>query len=404
MTAGRVASWRRLARALAWSWRVLGLRLLALLGLRQPLLRTAGAAAPIAAKPDAPAPEPVAACERNQDPALRHPTLVALRRRAVEDLFVWLGCVAVPPQLWVILDRVVDPDEALRRLALSLGLEAADVQARRAEALTRFRLGVDLLIDLAAVGDRLAPEQHLEIEALLRGGDLERVEAAVGTLQAMLSARRSWEDLGGRRRLRAHEDLVDRLGRAMRRPLDLDPAEAARLLFEADRLHALTLALDMLAGRAERALQGLRSTWPWSWDATERPLVRDALARERQRLERLILESDGARLDPLFSTLEQVVQSLEALLLEAAGAAAGGPRDDVRPEAEPADPLAAARRFFRLAPDAPLDRQALDRARRRSRAAHHPDRFTRAADKAAHEAIFKEIDGHYEVLRRRLAA
>jgi hypothetical protein len=47
-----------------------------------------------------------------------------------------------------------------------------------------------------------------------------------------------------------------------------------------------------------------------------------------------------------------------------------------------------------------LDRRALDGARRRARARHHPDRFRHPDDKARHEAVFKQIDGHYEVLRR----
>jgi hypothetical protein len=389
-------------------WRALRLRLVAAFGRAEPLLETAGEATPIPARPAAPPPRPAAPPEFGPpEPSgeaaagIPHPTVVELGRRAALELFRWLGCTVVPPQLWPMLDRGLDPDAAIGRLARSLGVEVGELRARRAAALRRFREGVDLLVDLAALGERLTPEQRRAIEALLRAGELERVRGCCRALLAVGSALRAFEDLPGQRRLRAGVLLVERLEAMLRRPLDLDPGEAEALLGRADRLRAQAQALDALARRADRALEGLRRHWPWAWEGTERALLRERLTGERRRLERLVLASEGGDLEALLAGLEQVASGLERLLGEAWSAATGA--GDAR-AAGPSDEVAAALRFFGLEADPPRDRAALDRARRRCRAEHHPDRYTRAAEKRRHEALFKEIDRHYDALRRRLAA
>lgn len=364
----------------------------------------AGAAAQPAAPPDA------GAYAFERVPAgppfheVNHPVLRSLRRRALGELFDWLGLDFVPGQLLERSDHGDDPIAAFTTFLRSVGCDPERVRRRDPAELARLRDAVDLLMAFDSLTARLEPAQRDALQLLLLDGDIGRLRMAAERLFALSGLLAAHEALDASVPLAAYEALAARAKAMLGRLLALTDAEVAGIETEAERWRHLARRRALLAQRIAAALAAL-----------DRAPQNPARAQRRNGLaERQHAIGSALSLDPgltpaeaaaLLDELDGLLAALQDLLREAEAEAEAAER--FRSEAA-TDRLyrsdeEAALAFFGLARDARPDGATLRAAWRRYMKDHHPDLTTDARQKARRDALCQEANLKRRILERAFA-
>ena len=112
-----------------------------------------------------------------------HPVLDQLRRRAVNELFHWLGLDQIPRQVWPILDDLRDPGLAVARFAETLGCNPLLICRRDTGEIEQLRLGIRSLIALNALRAKLTRLERREFELTIFQRDHDTIKRRIIELQ-----------------------------------------------------------------------------------------------------------------------------------------------------------------------------------------------------------------------------
>jgi hypothetical protein len=266
-----------------------------------------------------------------------HSSVARLQRRAVNELFDWLGLGLVPRQIWPILELAGDPGRAVEQLVAALGCKPELVRRRDAREITRLQAAIDLLVGLDAVRPYLRRDHLQEIEYLLFTGNyglIERYSHVVAALSAILTGREKAASLPD---FAVYALFIADVEGYIADPLSLEPAEADEALRLSDGFITAMETYAVLSSRVEAVIEALLGGWPSEFaDAAEVDLRSGMILRFEDIA--ATLKDDAtiglAQIEALLDELSLLFEDLKGLFERVCGAAGPdepsglGPRDE----------------------------------------------------------------------------
>ena len=332
-----------------------------------------------------------------------HPALRRLRRRALNEIFEWLGLDYVPGELLERSDHSLDAVEALVTFLRGIGCDPEAVRRRDPAELERLNEAVDLLMAFGPLTRALDPAPRERLQRLIYSGDFQRLRDAATDLTTLVAILAAYETRREERHLAAYDSFIAGIRKSLNRLPDIPAGEAKEARARSERLVGLLRLYDTIARRAETVIAALRrGAARASGDLAQR---RDAaITRYEAIVVRLGLEGglSEAELASLLRDLESSLSELRTVLraLEAEAEAAS----DFDPRAETAkvyrSESEAALAFFGFPAGAKPDSTAIRSAWRAFMKANHPDLVADPAQKARREERCKEANLKRQVLEK----
>jgi hypothetical protein len=333
--------------------------------------------------------------------ASSHPVVDELKRRATNELFDWLGLSMIPPQTWVILDKVGDPGSTLEQLIRALGCDPLRARRREPEEIARLDAAIDVLIALDSLRPYLSVEHLREIEYLLFGGDYDAVKAYSRIVTVLSAVLIGCEKAKSLRLFAAYESFVEVVEGYLADPWDLAPEDAEDALELSDRFINGMERYTSLNAEISATISAIHSVWSGSTGAPDPDLL-DGILLHFEEIDGRLADDAEIGLDEIDDLMRQVEEVLEdlRLLLE-----------DLQPDAGPdggssaagLDEIGQALVFFGFAAGSSPSPEEIKQAFKRKMKEVHPDlapKSAGAAEKARREEMAKETNQHYDLLRR----
>lgn len=364
----------------------------------EPPIRVRPAAGP------APAPPHAGRAERWLDRTPRaasgrvDPVVRELRRRAVVDLFDWLGIGWVPGQVLRILDRTGDPGLAVKTFVEAVGLDQLKVRRREPEELARLERVVDLLIALDTLRAYLDRPVLERLEDSLFEGNYDEIERAIRVLEPLAAVAAGRERSRRLRPVRTIATFYEEVEACWRDPLTITAEEAEEARELSDAFLQLQERWTHLTERFEHVVRALEEIWPETLEGSDAALqfiaARESFCEIAVEIE-TTLELSPETLRSLIDEAEHQIAFLEDLL----GRIAGAEFEEEAEAGSEEDELREAFRLYGIDPAAPPSSDELRRIRRRLYKEWHPDHGS-DADRARREEMSKKVGAAYELLRR----
>ena len=337
-----------------------------------------------------------------------HPSLRRLRRRALNEIFEWLGLDYVPGELLERSDHSEDAVEALEAFLRGIGCDPQAVRRRDPAELERLGEAVDLLMAFGPLTRALEPAPRERLQRLIYSGDFQRLRAAAADLATLVAVLAAYESRRETRRLAAYEAFIAGVRESLAQLPEVPAGAAETARLRSERLIGLLRLYDAIAGRSERVIAELRR-------AAARLPVEAALAARRDaaiaRYEAIVarLGEEAAlaesAINGLLGELENLLAELRAVLRAVEAEAEAAADFDARAETAKVyrSESETALGFFGFQPGARPGAREIRDAWRRFMKANHPDLVADPAQKARREERCKEANLRRQVLEEAFA-
>jgi hypothetical protein len=388
LTRSPFAALRRYGRRLL---RFARFAVLSLLGLVPPLRPDPAPPSPTR-RDDGPAPRAAGGGDRFHD--ADHPVLQALRDKAIEDLFLWMGLDGVPPQMWDIARVEPDPAAAVAAFVRAVGCDPDAVRRRERAALSRLEAAVDALFAWSRAMRPTSDAERRRIQAMLFWADADEIALFQANAEAIAEILGAYDALPGTGRLARHEALVAALRRIQSDPLALDRRGREAALRQSAELVEATRRYAAVAARFDALVEELAPLTASLPEDDDRAALLRAAVVQRGDAEADLFGTGESEPRRLLDLLDGIVSLLDELA-EAFAAASSRARDRGAAPGGTASAVDEALRFFGFPPGRPPDRAAVYAAYKRAMKDCHPDLHPGDA-KASRLA--RETNGHWAVL------
>ena len=241
-----------------------------------------------------------------------------LQRRAVNELFDWLGLILIPRQTWPILERVGDPGVAVERLILRLGYDPAQVRRRDTDEIARLQAAIDILVALDTLRPHLSPAHLQEIEYLLFSGEYDAIRTysrIVSALSAILIGREKSASL---RVFAVYKAFTTEIERYVRDPLSLEPDDADEALRLSDGFITAMENYTLLHDDVSAMIGAVLTAWPDDLESGHDVDLREGMMLRFEEIEKTLLNDPTlglSQIEALIEECSQLFQDLEELLL-----------------------------------------------------------------------------------------
>jgi len=246
-----------------------------------------------------------------------HPVIEQLRRRAVNELFEWLGIILIPRQTWPILKRVGDPGAAVEHLILALGCDPERARRRDADEIARLQAAIDILVALDILRPYLSLEHLQEIEYLLFSGDYDTVRKysrIVSALSAVLIGR---EKSGSLRVFAVYEAFIADIERYVRDPLSLEADDADEALRMSDDFITAMEKYTALYEDVSGMISAVHAAWPDDLESGDDFRLREGMDLHFKEIDATLLSEptlDLTQIEELIEECSELFKDLEGLL------------------------------------------------------------------------------------------
>lgn len=341
--------------------------------------------------------------ERFKRPAVgaRNPVIEQLRRRAVNELFDWLGLVIIPRQTWPILERVGDPGAAMEQLIVSLGCDSNRVRRHDPDEIARLSAAIDVLVALDVLRPHLSSAHLQELEYLLFSGDYKTVNiysCIVSALSAILIGRDRSATL---RVFAVYGDFIIHVERYIRDPLSLDPHDADEALQLSDGFIAAMENYAVLYEGVSAMIGAILAAWPDDLASGHDFDLRSGMILRFEEIDDALLTDAAlglAQVETLIEECSRLLQDLDELFHRICGASEPGDGPGRVSERD------AALAFFGFAAGATPSWDEVRKAYNVVMKKVHPDLAAGVSDPveiARRVAIAKQANIYRDLLRRR---
>lgn len=332
-----------------------------------------------------------------------HPVIDRLRRRAVNELFDWLGLTLIPPQIWPILERADDPGQAVEQLILALGCNPEHARLREAVEIVRLQTAIDLLAALDTVRPHLRREHLQEIEYLLFSGNydvIERYSRIVASLSGILIGHEKYATLPV---FAVYSVFIAEVQRYIANPMSLDPDDADEALRLSDGFITAMENYAVLHAKISEAIGALLAAWPDGLEAGDDIGLRDGMILQFDEIGAALLGDATLGLAKIKSLIDELALLFEDLK-DLFDRVCGSPAPD-----EPAGMSAKdeALVFFGFAAGSSPSLEEINKVWRVFITKVHPDHAGSDADpeeRRRREDLTKQANIYHDCLRRAAAA
>jgi hypothetical protein len=171
------------------------------------------------------------------EPAIsRNPTLVLLRRRALNQLFDHFNLAMIPAEAWFALDRWDDPVTAFQWFAVRVGCEPERVRRRDAKQLARMQAAIDLLVNLHRIREHLSASGDERIQTALRSSDDAELSLQAHQIESLAAIHADRLRADGLRPCAAYDRFASIIDDLCRDPLGTAASEIDEASIISDRL------------------------------------------------------------------------------------------------------------------------------------------------------------------------
>jgi hypothetical protein len=200
-----------------------------------------------------------------------HAVLATLQRRAVWELFGWLGLDVVPLAFWRVLDRIPDLSDALCEFIRNCQLNPDLVRRRETRELDLFRTLVLFICQLETSPGLASERQRVQLEALVYFGDYASANALRGVFVVLNEALEIYDAAPGPRHFKVFDRLADEVRRLQLHAVPLTLDEARGAVVESKRLAQSMWRYKAAADRRDEAREFIRANEAsWSASVAER--------------------------------------------------------------------------------------------------------------------------------------
>lgn len=366
-----------------------------------PVKRPSGRPPSGGARRDKPRPTPRSFLHNilRREPISDHPTLATLRRRAVNELFDWLGLTVIPRQVWPILARTGDPGETIMLFARSLGCDPDRLRRRDTDEIERLQGAIDLLIVLNDLAPAFDLEQRRELEVILFSGDYDTVTRYGRILFSLQSILHGFDRTKDLPLFAAYQSFKDEVTLYKHRPLELTPDDLEQALYLSDRFERSLLSYTNLNVEIEAQIDAALSSWPPDADDLDNRLLHGITARSSE-IKMTLLRNNTLTIDEIEALVEEcntILNNIIELIHRVSGSftSAGHDRAPDSRETE----LKEARIFLDLPLDSPLSFKDIKNAFRAFARTHHPDYAVDDTDSKRRNELMKKASYYMDLLR-----
>ena len=335
-----------------------------------------------------------------------HPVVDALRHKATNELFDWLGLAMIPRQTWAILDKVGDPAAAIEQLIRALGCDPLAARRREPGEIARLEAAIDVLIAVDSLRRYLSADQLSEIEYLLFGGDYDAVMTYSRVVAAFSAVHIGQEKAARLRRFAVYESFVQTFEGYRSDPWSLAPTDAEEALRLSDRLVTTMERYTDLYAAISEAIATMRALWPGSGAGAPEAETRDRLQWDFEAIDDRLVNDPSLDVDRIDDLLRDASELLEAcrVLLEDFKPDTGDNGDAGDTTGAPRNESDEALVFFGFAARSSPSWEEIKKAYRAVMKKLHPDLAgagAEAGEAARREDLAKRANMHRDLLRRR---
>ena len=349
------------------------------------------------------------------DPALLN-AIDSLAKRAVVDIFDWLGLSHVPAQFWPILERMRLPGESVTHFVEAIGCDAARVRARDAEEIERVQVIVDLLAQCNDLFAGMTDEQRGTLRDRVFVGSFDAVRQATAALADLNFVLETGRRRAARTHFAAYAQFLSEVEHYAKDPFSMSSADAEGAKAVSQDYLAWMDQFDLLTARFEDRMASLANWWPDDWLGTPMEAEFSDAESQFEDAQRGLLNESGLSGDDiliLLHALEEQADLIDSLFDRAqshmsAGTAGSGSTGSAGAGsgtfgglgAEVEDALA----FFKFPSGLQPAWDQIKKTYRKLMMDIHPDREKDEAEKKRKEELCKAATHHYSVLRNAFAA
>ncbi len=358
------------------------------------------------AKDRSEAAEEFADFRRKNEPYGENPKVVALREHALEDLFQYYGLTVIPRLVWTIHTDVKSPVATLIKTAEELGGSIERIRSCDSLEQARLQAALELLVALDSVRANFTDEGIAALTEFIRGADAGRLSEFERVIDAFVGMLTGRGQFAVDERFLTYRNFIADIERYLADPVSLSPEDADDALRFSDQLTAHMERFRTQKQEFEELSERIRNA---------SRLVEVSEADEEYFLG--VLSYFSEEQDALFNqplTPEEIADQLRALEvilddLRAFHDRLIGRADDAEDGTGGHDGAAELSRidqalqFFGFACGSRPDKTKIRQAWTKRAMANHPDRAgaeATPAERAQLDANMKEINGHWDVLRK----
>lgn len=219
-----------------------------------------------------------------------HAVLATLQRRAVWELFGWLGLDAVPLVFWRVLDRMPDPSDALCEFIRHCQLNPDPVRRRETRELELFRTLVLFICQLETSPGLVSERQRFQLETLVYFGDYARANALRGVFVVLNEALEIYSATPGPRRFKVFDMLAAEIRKLQLHAIPVTLEEARGAVVESKRFAQLMWQYKAAADRRDDIQAFIRANGvSWAASMAEQQL-RDGIGNRVADAERSLMD------------------------------------------------------------------------------------------------------------------